>query len=81
MTWQPIETAPKDGQTLLLGAFNSHGNWRTMRGQWVTQEQIDDYWDDPWFAEPGWHETAVESETCWGIEPTHWMPLPSPPVD
>ena len=27
--WQPIETAPKTGRTLLLGYFNSHGNWRT----------------------------------------------------
>ena len=34
-TWQPIETAPKTGWTILLGYRNSLGNWRTMRGKWM----------------------------------------------
>lgn len=81
MEWLPIESAPKDGRTLLLGCFNSHGNWRTMRGEWVTQETIDNYWEEPDNCEPGWYEVAVESEVCWAIQPTHWMPLPAPPKD
>src|SRR6185503_7421963 len=28
--WQPIETAPKTGRTLLLGYSNSHGRCRTL---------------------------------------------------
>lgn len=80
--WQPIETAPKDGRTLLLGCFNSHGKWRTMRGEWMSEEYIAEYWEEPDGVEPGWFETAVEAEdipNCWRIEPTHWMPLPAPP--
>lgn len=80
--WQDIESAPKTGRTLLLGCFNSAGNWRTMRGQWMSQEYIDEYWEEPDDVEPGWFETVVESEdlpNCWPIEPTHYMPLPPPP--
>ncbi|WP_368648008.1 hypothetical protein ABRZ10_07210 [Castellaniella ginsengisoli] len=80
--WQPIETAPRDGRTLLLGRRNSLGNWRTMRGQWMSAEYIAEYWEDPDEVEPGWFETAVEAEdppNCWLIEPTHWMPLPAAP--
>lgn len=81
--WMPIETAPKTGRTLLLGYFNSAGNWRTMRGQWMSQDYIDEYWEEPDDAEPGWFETVVEGDdipNCWRTEPTHWMLLPLPPV-
>lgn len=83
MKWQPIETAPKDGRTLLLGQFNPLGKWRTMCGQWMSEDYIDESWEDPDGVEPGWFETAVEAEdppNCWSIEPSHWMPLPEPPV-
>jgi hypothetical protein len=82
--WEPIETAPKNGHTLLLGYFNSNGNWRTMRGQWISQDYIDNYFEDDWAdADPGWYETVVESDdlpNCWLIDPTHWMPIPPPPT-
>ncbi|WP_173011188.1 hypothetical protein [Achromobacter xylosoxidans] len=39
-SWQPIESAPKTGCTLLLGYWNSHGKWRTVRGQWISAEYI-----------------------------------------
>lgn len=80
--WQPIETAPKDGRTLLLGRFNSHKKWRTMRGQWMSEEYIAEQWEEPENGEPGWFETAVEPDdvpNCWATEPTHWMPLPAEP--
>lgn len=80
--WQPIETAPKDSRTLLLGYFNSHGKWRTVRGQWMSEDYIAEYWEDPDDVEPGWFETSVEADdppNCWRIEPTHWMPLPPAP--
>lgn len=81
--WQSIETAPKDGRTLLLGYLNACGKWRTVRGQWMSQNYIDEYWEDPDDVEPGWFETAEEAEdipNCWGIDPSHWMPLPTAPT-
>jgi hypothetical protein len=79
--WLPIESAPQDGRTILLGLFNSRGNWRTMRGQWYSAAAIDDEWEDPDAGEEGWYETAAEPDppNCWSVHPTHWMPLPSAP--
>lgn len=80
--WQPIETAPKTGRTLLLGYLNSAGKWRTVRGQWMSANYIEAHWEDPDDVEPGWFETSAEADdvpNCWGIEPTHWMPLPAAP--
>lgn len=80
--WLPIETAPKDGKVVLLGYHNSHGNWRTMRGCWLSKDYIDEYWEDPEGVDAGWFETPVEAEdppNCWPTDPTHWMPLPPPP--
>jgi hypothetical protein len=79
--WQSIETAPKDGRTLLLGCFNKLGNWRTMRGQWFSEAAIAEDWEEPDDAEEGWYETAVEPDVpnCWRVAPTHWMPLPAAP--
>jgi hypothetical protein len=63
--WQPIETAPKDGSNVLLSpAFERE---RVTVGSW----DLDD---------------VGEGGQCWRclelserLEPTHWMPLPSPP--
>lgn len=80
--WLPIESAPRDGRTLLLGYFNSLGNWRTLRGQWFSQDEIDDSWEEPEDGSPGWHETVVEYDmppNCFRTSPTHWMPLPPAP--
>jgi hypothetical protein len=82
--WQTIDTAPKTGRTLLLGYPNSLGKWRTVRGQWMSDEYIAQYWEEPDDVEAGWFETCVEADdppNCWRIEPTHWMPLPPPPTE
>lgn len=81
-TWLPIDTAPQDGRTILLGRYNELGKWRTMRGKWMDQNCIDETWEDPESGEPGWFETCVEADeipNCWPINPTHWMSLPTPP--
>lgn len=80
--WQPIEAAPKDGRTLLLGYPNRAGKWRTVRGQWMSADYIAEYWEDPDLGGPGWFETSEEADdvpNCWPISPTHWMPLPAAP--
>lgn len=69
MDWQPIETAPKDGTRVLLighrGAEADIGNW-SMHGRY--------------------DRSTKRYGICWGcagiayVNPTHWMPLPPPPV-
>jgi len=81
-TWQPIETAPKDGRTILLGYFNRFGKWRTLRGMWASQSTIENDWEESDGCEEGWYETSVENEeipNVWTTKPTHWMPLPTSP--
>lgn len=82
-TWLPIESAPKDGMSMLLGYFNIAKKWRTVRGQYMSQDYINEYWEEPEDGEPGWFETSVEGDdvpNCWPINPTHWRPLPKPPI-
>ena len=81
--WLPIESAPRD-KTILLGYRNSHGHWRTLRGEWFSREEIDEMWEEPDGVEPGWFETSVEADdvpNVWRTNPTHWMPLPQPPKE
>jgi hypothetical protein len=66
--WQAIETAPKDGTSILL--YDPVGDWtdetRTMDiGHWGL-----------W----GWGESTwlMNGGDGWG-KPTHWQPLPAPP--
>lgn len=82
LRWQPIETAPKDGRTILLGRFNELGKWRTMRGKWCSKGVIKSEWENV-DCDEGWYETSVENEdipNCWFTAPSHWMPLPKPPA-
>ena len=63
--WQPISTAPKDG-TAILGYWSpAIENGRD--GIDVTCFRAGD-WRDP-----------EDSDSSWR-KPTHWMPLPAPPV-
>ena len=81
--WLPIESAPRD-KTILLGYRNSHGHWRTLRGEWFSLEEIDEMWEEPDGVEPGWFETSVEADdvpNVWRTNPTHWMSLPQPPKE
>lgn len=77
VSWQPIETAPKDGTRvdLLLpdwggrvtDAYWEHetDGWGDMPGpQWCVKDHAVDGWVEPV-----------------GDLPTHWMPLPAPPLD
>lgn len=63
ITWQPIETAPKDGTPIL--AYETDWGY-----------PISIRWHQPW---QSWVLNGVLLKLGdWG-EPTHWMPLPAPP--
>ena len=66
MKWQPIETAPKDGTTVLVyeGYYKSGDLIHTAQysaRQWVVLDGMEG-------------DFMLE-------DPTHWMPLPEPPPE
>lgn len=66
--WQPIETAPKDGQVVL--------------GYGPDRDDIHLIWfgSDSQMREDWFLAKAPYNKTYQGIEhPTHWMPLPESP--
>jgi hypothetical protein len=74
MEWQPIETAPKDQDILLLI------EGKAIQGSWDAQCFLD---GRSWG--PGkWDHISLPDHGCgccsYDNEPaTHWMPLPTPP--
>lgn len=72
MEWQPIETAPRDGSTILIGSKGfvseaKYGSYK-LRGE----EKVGWHWYD---ADDSWYSMDFD-----GLSPiTHWMPLPPPP--
>ncbi len=66
--WQPIETAPKDGTSILVV---DHGGTVREAGWW-----------DRWYGDtsnPGWMIANCDEEYGIYVAATHWMPLPPPP--
>ena len=75
MTWQPIETAPKDGSLVLLYRPDAYDWGKVTPGKWETQQyskKPKPYWDI-WLKIGG-----ISESRAW--VPTHWMPLPEPPA-
>lgn len=68
--WQPIETAPRDGTSVLLFLDQSYSSVTRHLIYIGWAEGIDEFGSIRWEA-----EADVE---C-GLNPTHWMPLPEPP--
>lgn len=60
MTWQPIETAPRDGTICLVAEPSG----------FVHLAQ--------WCADGYWRYRVTDPDLQW--KPTHWMPLPPPPI-
>ena len=69
--WRPIETAPRNkkvdlGQAYGKGKFVRVPDcyWHRKAKQWITKH----------------HDRAGYSALRLPFEPTHWMPIPSPPA-
>ena len=70
--WQPIETAPKGGSTI-LAYFPLEGcgaGWERIMPVYFHQEME----PRPWVF-------AGRACSSYGSGPTHWMPLPEPPEE
>lgn len=63
--WRPIATAPKDGTLVLV---------RGLKSEIVATAKYDASYARPW-CDWDWDDPLPYYE-----EPTHWMPLPDPPV-
>lgn len=62
--WQPIETAPRDGENILLWS----PVWEMSFGVQIG------YWDERW----NFAEMFLDPDDDEG-QPTHWLSLPTPP--
>lgn len=74
--WQPIETAPKDGEVILIFKPDER-----MVGQYT----LTAYWNDEeggFIPAGGIHKQGYYSAVAGKDQgyPTHWMPLPNSPV-
>ncbi len=75
MTWQPIETAPKD-TAVLLGCFSAPDGLDLlcdciMVGEWR---------QDCWVVSMGLSARGMTVMASMLMPWTHWMPLPDPPA-
>lgn len=68
MTWQPIDTAPKNGTNVLLlrDGIADLGLWSEDRNHYQPR--------------PFWrYRRSVSATSDRAHQPTHWCPLPEPP--
>jgi hypothetical protein len=71
--WQPIETAPKDGSYVLIA--NMHGAWVA---KWHPIFVSGFRPSTPWASMMLNHDHIEKTGRY--DPPTHWMPLPAPPI-
>lgn len=69
-TWQPIETAPKDGTRFLSVKIKKDGSYRLQITRWLEPHGL----SAPYRKIAAW--TGWEEKTS---QPTHWMSLPEVP--
>jgi hypothetical protein len=79
--WQPIETAPRDGTLLLVWGKVWAGEisrvLENRHGDFGLASYSDGKSD---FAGRDWWDCAGGDAYATWCCPTHWMPLPAPPV-
>lgn len=73
--WQPIETAPKDGTTILI--FLPRMKNPICLGRWWDKVELEHGVETYRRAE--WMRNGMPAMSTLKFEPTHWMPLPEPP--
>ena len=79
--WQPIETAPRDGTSVLVHSIK----WSQPTMMYFSsKEYFEKEYGDPDYMYEGWyisHGMVFDQPNEYTYDPTHWMPLPKPPGD
>lgn len=80
--WQPIETVPKHVDVLFYredaGVFAGQ---YTYCAEWVSEREHEEWDEETLWSEDCWAYLHDGAHRCDGdLKPTHWMPLPKPPV-
>jgi hypothetical protein len=83
MSWQPIETAPKDGTWVLLFGGKAGEDWWEEKEVGGPPMRVAQWWpvtaDNNY--DGGWQFANYDSGYYGEVSgATHWMPLPSPPA-
>jgi hypothetical protein len=68
--WRPIETAPRDGTAILA--------WFGQRTGYASRQDVVPVSWCGWGG--GVWQNATSGHNMPNMEPTHWMPLPPPPM-
>jgi hypothetical protein len=72
-TWEPVETAPKDGTDVLL--MYMHIDTQVVHnGFWIGASDADDESEIGWWSYDYSEVTRIKLDD-W-MNPTHWLPLP-----
>jgi hypothetical protein len=76
MEWKTIETAPKDGTRILV-----YQDGEMEVADWYTHKYPATYTERP---DGLYEKNETEGSSWWNANecqhPTHWMPLPAPPL-
>jgi len=83
MTWQPIETAPKDGTLVLVCNTLNNGTITSLYGTMAVARyayHCDDLEESLWEYGTYYTENSKDNLGSYLISATHWMPLPEPPI-
>jgi hypothetical protein len=77
--WQPIETAPRDGTSVILAVTGGKNGPVVGEARWW--EEWEEHGGDWYWAgnTPGDYHGGPISEINFGT-PSHWMPMPEPPM-
>jgi hypothetical protein len=77
MEWRPIETAPRDATPILL--YDPHRERKPVYEAWwaLEYEGGPGFWMTP-MGPAGRGYTILDGKPN---SPTHWMPLPDPPLE
>lgn len=81
-TWQPIESAPKDGVPVLLWDpyyLMRIGRWEISAVAAIYGRRVADSADGHWIQDLPYGDDPGRGEVTKSLDPTHWQLLPAPP--